>query len=66
MNEGADSLLQAKVFESTETFFFGLPYAINDILDVQDIISLAVACIAEWHARRVHLRNGSQGEMRWP
>jgi hypothetical protein len=62
----ANLLLETEVFEPAETFFLGLPYAINDVLDVQDIVSLAVPGVAERHAGRVHLRNGCQGKMRRP
>jgi hypothetical protein len=59
-------LLKTEVLESAKAFFLCLPDAVDDILDVQNIVCLAVARIAKGHARRVHLRDGSEGKMRWP
>lgn len=45
---------------------FGFPHAINNILDGQNEIRLAVSGVTEWHVRRVSLRNWGQSQMRWP
>ena len=66
---GRDSvniLLEAEVLETAEALFLGLPYTVDDVLDVQNIVGLAVASVAEGHARRVHLGNGRQSKVRWP
>jgi hypothetical protein len=59
-------LFQAEVLEPAKTFLLGLPDTVDNILDVENVVCLAVAGIAEGHARRVHLRDGSKGEMGWP
>jgi hypothetical protein len=64
--ESWHSLLKVKIAESAEGLFLGLPHAVNNILNVQDKVGLAVSSIAERHVRRIGLRNGSQSQMRGP
>lgn len=46
--------------------FFGPPYTIDHVLDVQDKISLTVPRITERHVRRISLRNRRQSQVGWP
>ena len=59
-------LFQTKVLEPAKTFFFRFLHSIYDILDIEHIISLAIACVSERHARWVHLRNWGQSKMGGP
>lgn len=59
-------LLEAEVLEPAKTLLFRLPHAVDNILDVENVVSLAVSSVTEWHARWIHLRNGCESQMRRP
>ncbi len=55
---GAHILIQTESTETAEILLFRAPHSIDDILDVDDIVGLAVAGVAEGHVRRVGLGDG--------
>jgi hypothetical protein len=59
-------LFKVEVAKATQTLLFGFPHTINDILNVQDEVRLAVPRIAEGHVRRIGLRDRRKGEVGWP
>ena len=59
-------LLETEVLEVAKAFLLCLPDPIHYILDVKNIVGLAVSSVSEWHARRVHLCNWCESQMRWP
>lgn len=59
-------LLEIEFTQATERVLFGLPHTIDDILDVQDEIRLAVSSVSERHVGWISLRNRRQRQMRWP
>ncbi len=59
-------LFKVKVAEPTQALLLGLPNTVNNILDVQDEVSLTVSGIAEGHVRRVGLRNRCEGQVGRP
>ena len=61
-----DVLLEIEVLQVEEAFFLGAEDAVDDVLDAQTVVCLAIARIAEGHARWVHLRNRCECQMRWP
>lgn len=66
MGGTVDILFQTKVFERAEAFLFSAPDAVDDILDGDSVVCLAVAGVSKGHAWRIHLRNRCQCKMRRP
>lgn len=59
-------LFKVEVAKATQTLLLGFPHTVDDILNVQDEVRLAVPRIAEGHVRRIGLRNRRKGEVGWP
>lgn len=66
MKRVVDVLFQTEVLKGAETLFFSSPDAVDNILDGDCVVCLAVSSVSERHAWRIHLRNWCQCEMRWP
>lgn len=58
--------IKVKVVQIDALFFLGLPDAIDNVLDGDAVISLAVSGITERHQRRVDLCDGCEGQVRRP
>ena len=58
-----NSLFKAEILEPAKALLLGFPDAVDDVLNVKHVVSLAVASVAERHAWWVHLRNGCQSKM---
>ena len=59
-------LVQVEVVQVAALLFLGLPHTVNNILNTDTVVGLAVTGISEGHQRRVDLRNRGEGQMGRP
>lgn len=54
-------LFEVEVTKAAQALLLGSPHTVDDILDVQNEVRLAVPRITEGHVRRIGLRNRRKG-----
>ncbi|KAI6761699.1 hypothetical protein HG531_002252 [Fusarium graminearum] len=59
-------LVQVEVVEVAALLLLGLPHTVDNILNANTVVRLAVTGVSERHQRRIDLRNRGEGQVRRP
>lgn len=61
-----DLLFQIELLQLAQALLLRLPNTVDNVLDVENKVSLAVSGISEGHIRRIGLRDGCESQVRRP